>query len=105
MITWIELVIFGLATWRVSSLIVNEEGPFDIFLRIRKLAGIVHDENGKPLMIPERFFSKLLSCVWCSSVWVGLFWTVVYCLFPGVAYLLALPFVLSAAAILFSRYF
>lgn len=104
MITWIELVIFGLATWRVSSLIVDEDGPFDIFLRIRKLAGIVHDENGKPLMIPERFFSKLLSCVWCASVWVGFFWTAVCCLFPEVAYLLALPFVLSAVAVFLNKY-
>ena len=94
----VEFVIFGLATWRISSLFVDEPGPFRIFIRIRELAGITHDMDDNVAMIPDGFFPGILSCVWCSSIWLGLFWTLMYLLVPFALYL-ALPFALSAAAI------
>lgn len=95
----VNLIILALATWRVSSLLVNEAGPWDAFRRIRELAGIEHDEEGKIYLVPERFFAQVLSCVWCASLWVGGGWTLVGFLAPTMTQWLALPFVLSAGAI------
>lgn len=57
-------IVFGLATWRVSSLITRETGPFRIFERVRTRAGVY--EVGEISGLAELF-----SCVWCMSVWVG----------------------------------
>jgi len=90
--------VLALATWRISSLLVDEPGPFRIFIRIRELTGITHDDDDNPLMIPDGFLSELLSCVWCTSVWVGFFLTVAY-LLCGYTLYAAMPFALSAVAI------
>lgn len=63
--------IFGLAVWRISSMLVNETGPWQIFERLRNRVGILHDQDGKPYQYPDGFFPQLLSCTWCCSVWVG----------------------------------
>lgn len=96
--TIIEFVIFGLATWRISSLLVDEPGPFRIFIRIREKVGITHDLDDNVEMIPDGFLPGILSCVWCTSVYLGLFWTIMYLCVPFALYL-ALPFALSGMAI------
>lgn len=96
-----NFIIFGLATWRIASLVVNEEGPFGIFMDIRELAGIKHDADNIPYMIPDGFLPQLLGCVWCASVWIGILFTVISLWQYG--YLLALPFALSAVAVLMER--
>lgn len=97
--TGVELLVLGAATWRISSLIVNERGPLDVFIKVREAIGITHDEDGIPTVYPDGFFGGLLSCVWCFSVWVGIGWTLFYLLDPSVACWLALPFCLSGMAI------
>ena len=87
-------ILTALATWRISSLLVHEDGPFNIFKRLRKLAGL---EN--VVEIPDGFFPGVLSCVWCASLWVGAVWTLVWWLAPTAVEWLALPFALSALAI------
>lgn len=99
----LNLIILGLATWRISSLLVNEKGPGNIFIRIRELTGIQHDNFGDPYMIPERFFSQVLSCVWCCSVWVAMAFTVIYKLIPFWE-VIAYPFALSAIAVTIQTY-
>lgn len=98
-ITLTELLIFSLATWRVSSLFVSEAGPFRLFVRVREWAGITHDDNDEVVMIPDTLRAGLLSCVWCFSVWVGTFWALFFLLSPVAVYA-ALPFAFSAAAVL-----
>jgi hypothetical protein len=93
------LLILGLATWRISSMIVQEAGPFHIFTKLREKTGIIHDPDEEILQIPDRFFAGIFSCVWCCSIYLGIFWTVAWLLWPGMVYL-ALPFALSALAIL-----
>lgn len=91
---FLKLLVYGLATWRLTSLVVNEEGLFSIFVRLRILAGmryyslaegdflerkevlkrhdISSDEHIE--VLPMTTLARLLSCVWCASVWVsGLF--------------------------------
>lgn len=99
-----SLIVLGLATWRLSSLLVWEDGPFHLFARIRELAGIKHDEDGKPFMIPDRFWATLLSCVWCASVWVATGWFVLWIFLPKLTMLGATVFALSGAAIFFEQH-
>lgn len=51
-------VVGSLAVWRVSSLLYAEDGPFDLFRRLRRAAG-------------EGMLGKMLGCFWCVSVWVA----------------------------------
>lgn len=69
---FLGFLIYGLATWRISSLLVNEAGPWEIFLRLRRLMGIEHDKGKQKTIIPDGFFAGLFSCIWCMSLWVGL---------------------------------
>jgi hypothetical protein len=100
-VSLLEFIVLALATWRISSMLVDEPGPFRIFIRIRSMVGITHDMDDFVAQVPDTFMAGVLSCVLCCSVWVGLFWTLMY-LLCGYSFYLALPFALSAAAILLS---
>jgi len=102
--TLLEFLIFSLATWRLSSLLVNEAGPFDMFVKIRELTGIQHNEEKEPLVIPGRLFAELLSCVWCTSVWVAIFLFVASQLCLTLALFISTPLALSAVAIILEKH-
>jgi len=104
MLKIIDFFIFGLATWRIASLFVREDGPFFIFRRIRSWAGMIHDENGEVVIIPDNFLAQLLSCVWCTSIWMAVFMVLFDLFFPLIAIKFALIFALSALAIMIDRY-
>jgi len=57
-VSFTTFLIATLAVWRVSHLLSGEDGPADIFLRLRKLAG-------------NSFFGQLLDCFYCLSLWVA----------------------------------
>lgn len=48
--------------------LVNETGPWCLLTKLREATGIIHYDDGSPLSYPD---CSLLSCVWCSSVWVA----------------------------------
>lgn len=54
-----DMLILALATWRLAYMLVYEDGLFDVFDRIRRVA------NNREAT------GKLLSCVWCCSVWTA----------------------------------
>ena len=54
-----ELLIAVLAVWRGTHLLWAEDGPFEIFLRLRRLVG-------------QGFLGELLDCFYCLSLWVAL---------------------------------
>ena len=62
----IEAILAGLAGWRIASLLVNEDGPFDVFARLRHRVGI---REGEPY--DDNVLTGVLSCVWCCSVWTA----------------------------------
>ena len=66
-----NFLIVALAVWRISSLLVNEEGPFGIFERFRYLIGVRYDEQSE--RYGKNVFASLFVCVWCLSFWIGLF--------------------------------
>lgn len=50
---------------------VSEDGPFDIFKRIRGLFGVKHHDDGTVAQIPDNTLAKLFTCIWCMSVWMA----------------------------------
>jgi type VI protein secretion system component VasK len=52
------VLLAALATWRVTHLLNAEDGPFDLFVRLRRWAG-------------KGFFAELLDCFYCLSIWVA----------------------------------
>ena len=65
----LKFLLSALAVWRLSSLLVREDGPLDVFLKIRSKAGVQFDEYSNPKV--TSVWSGILSCVWCCSVWVA----------------------------------
>lgn len=101
-----KLLIYALAAWRISSIFVNEGGPFDVFLKIRtRIAGIRYDEfrENEISVIPGNILAGILSCVWCCSVWVGFFFSLFWLIFPTISLIFAVPFALSALAIGYNK--
>jgi lipoprotein signal peptidase len=52
---WVLVIV----VWRLTHLISAEDGPFDLIIKVRKLAG-------------NSFFGKLMDCFYCLSIWMGL---------------------------------
>lgn len=74
-----EFVVICLFVWRISSLLVDESGPWDILVKFRRFIGVYYDEYSmKQAKTP---IASLFLCVWCISVWLG--------------WLVAIPWVLS----------
>jgi hypothetical protein len=55
---WLRLTLSVLATWRVSHLISQEDGPFDVIVRLRQRAG-------------DGVLGKLMDCPYCLSLWIA----------------------------------
>jgi hypothetical protein len=56
---WLAFVLGAFSVWRITHLFNAEDGPWDVFVRFRRLLG-----NG--------FFGQLTDCFYCLSVWVSL---------------------------------
>ena len=52
------LIIGVLSVWRVTHLLVAEDGPGQILVKLRRRAG-------------EGFFASLLDCFYCLSLWIA----------------------------------
>lgn len=64
----LKLITLGLATWRVSHLLVHEEGPWGFLEEIRHVMGIERYDDGTLMSYPTW---SPLHCVWCTSIWVA----------------------------------
>lgn len=63
-----NFVLYALAVWRVSAILVREEGPFRSAFKLREAAGIQHGADGGPISWPDW---NPLHCILCTSVWVA----------------------------------
>lgn len=99
--TAIALLVMGLATWRISYLLVAEAGPLDILVKFRSFIGVRFDELSQPVGL--NVIADLLTCVWCTSVWIGLFFAIIWYINAYAAIAIALPLALSTIAILVER--
>jgi hypothetical protein len=82
------LLIKILATWRLTHMLFNEDGPYDLVPRFKHFAGVRTDPEGRKYGLNEA--GNALTCPYCTSLWVGL-------LFTFLPVKIAYPFALSAA--------
>lgn len=103
----LEFVILALAAWRLAYMLVREDGPFAMFARLRRRAGltqiIVNGPHGPDIVwSASNTLAEGLQCVWCVSIWTA---TLLYgsTLVPQicrVAWVLIYILAISAAAII-----
>jgi hypothetical protein len=55
----VTFTLAALATWRMTHLLTEEDGPADLVLRLRQAAG-------------ESQFGQVMDCFYCASMWVAL---------------------------------
>lgn len=92
------------ATWRLTSLLVQEAGPFDIFKKLREAVGLEHDDSGNVIDSSGGLLATLLICSFCTSLWVAVGVFALILVFPGTAVYILAPFALSAGAIVIDRW-
>ena len=66
------LIIAIPASWRLTSLIQIEDGPWNIFRKFRRIIGVKEDDD------EANFITKLFACVDCFSVWIGALFCALY---------------------------
>lgn len=111
-------LILSLATWRLSYMFVKESGPLDVFKKIRRAfyAGEYDPKDpqfdafsaedmewwtGHELYPTQGLVGGILSCIYCCSVWVGMFYTAALLLLgEPVSIFLAFPFALSCVSVM-----
>ena len=55
----IEFILCTLAVWRLSYLFSQEDGPFNLVIKLRKLLG-------------HGFLGDMLDCFYCVSLWISI---------------------------------
>lgn len=90
-----------LATWRISSLLANEMGPADILESFRHRVGVRYDERNN--RYGQNIVAEAMICVWCISIWIGIFLGLVWTFNGMAATTIAVPFALSAGAIIVEK--
>ena len=78
-----SLIILSLAVWRLSYLLVDEEGPGDILVKFRWLIGIrekitVDGDKVSRVIETHGIIARLFRCVWCLSIWIALIFALIY---------------------------
>ncbi len=96
----LELVVSALATWRIASLLATEQGPWDMFGKIRATLGVYYHAEGSLMPYADNVFGKAVICVWCSSVWIALLFVIGGRIAPKPTFLVALPLAISAGAVI-----
>jgi len=65
----VRIVLTVFAVFRVSELVSIDDGPFDVFLRLRSAAGVYQrGADGRPM----RGVGRLVGCPYCVGVWVSM---------------------------------
>lgn len=103
-ISWIEFILLLLASFRITRLFVFDR--ITEFIRKIFLAEVEEkNEQGETevFIVPKSgivrgFFGELISCYWCTGVWVAGFLTILYYLFPTICEPFVLLFAIAGAA-------
>lgn len=82
--TLAELLIVALAAYRLAHLLTIEDGPWDVFEKLRRMAGL--PAPGNPVNVEQlSVLGGVLNCFWCCSFWTAaIFWAVAQVWMPPV---------------------
>lgn len=90
----VELIFYSLVAFRISELLVIDEGPFEIFMSLRGWA------NGAPFdNSMRRNVANVLECVHCTGMWVSLLLGILYYFFHVTGPLTAILFAIATAGL------
>lgn len=67
---WFLFILTSLAVWRVSHMLVKEDGLWEVFFRLRIWAGAEWDAGAQE-WTSEKVLGQLLTCPLCLSVWLS----------------------------------
>lgn len=83
-----SFLLAALAVWRVSHLLAREDGPGNLFVRLRRSLG-------------AGFWGSLLDCLYCLSLWIAVPFALLFR--PSLAEFVIYWLALSGAACLLDR--
>lgn len=78
------------ASWRLAILLTEDDGPFDLFQKMRDVIGVKDPD------LYENFTTKLFSCLRCFSIWTSAFFTISFFVFPNLSIFLSALLAMSA---------
>lgn len=87
------IFLMALATFRLSTLLSDEAGPYNILGLMRAKALHLNYE-----------LHEGLTCMYCNSIWIGALFTLLYIVNPTIALYVAMPFALSCPIVLLEEY-
>lgn len=96
-----DVLVAALATWRLTHMLLYENGPFRLLRRGREMLGVIYYDPDSNEVASAKY--EITTCIWCMSVWVGAVLSVLWLLVPLVAFWVAMPFALSAMAVLVQK--
>ena len=73
MLVLVWLTLYALVAFRLSELLVIDDGPFEIFLSVRSWFNAAPYNNGI-----RRNISNVLMCVHCTGFWISLGLGIIY---------------------------
>lgn len=76
--TILDTLCIGAAAWRLASLLVTEDGPGLIFMRLRGMVGVVEEPGEQS----SGFLALLFGCMWCMTVWTTILMAGIWYLEP-----------------------
>ena len=91
-----HILLLVAATWRMASLICNEEGPFDIFGANRRAFRRLHKRSA---FFRATHLNSGINCEWCVSVWLAFPFLAMYTLYPQATIWYATALTLSTGTI------
>lgn len=97
----LDLAVLALACWRLTSLAVSEDGPYDVLAKMRSKIGVRYDEHSQAY--GANIVAEAFTCAWCLSVWLGAALVICYALAAEITVWLSLPFALSAVVVLLGQ--
>ncbi len=95
-----ELVVAAAATWRLSHMLLKENGPYTVFRRLREKFGVTYYPDSNDVASYEH---EITVCIWCLSMWVGAGVALLYRMFGSNASWVVAPYAFSAFAASWDR--
>lgn len=66
---WARLILAVFVCYRLAQLVTYDEGPFSVFLKLRRRAGCYdYAQNGEP----KKAIGRFLRCPYCMGVWFAI---------------------------------